>query len=698
MSFYLKPPCGTISLGKLNEFAWRRLDLLARIHATGGDRMKLLDIVNDLSIVSHSECLIGGTQKDNVSHYILRLILSREEETSKFLLETEKILFDFRSSCMTQDELYKLLRSLNKFKLSGVHKEHRVESVLSSLFLVKKLCNNSWKMVVKKYSECGDDEYFYVPFQTVLPLVAKRQVFLKDGMAMVPFLKLLDFLREIFSSLLTAGIKKAGCQSNTDVRIEILSRQIMKRFKNQVHGFSSSLNYKMTLLHNEVDNSVKSFPPCMIHLHSVLRERHRLSHHARIQYSLFLKEMGLPVHEAIVFWRSEYSKSAPPGVDWGHNWKAEGERYIYNIRHLYGLEGSRKNYRGHCCHSIQNQTVQPTSVGGCPFVHFDKTNLQNFLSTQQIDSKISAAIMEYKEKSMFNDACSLFLKGKNPEFYRDNHSDIPYDYCKKGSCSLNNTKSECTKCSLDESSTNEISSQSTVNQSNIECMLNKSGTNCTTNECSTQGTLNECSTKYTFNECSTKYTCNECSKKCTLNECSTLNDTRTKCIASSVCVNNMSYTKCVSYNTNSRLVLNDNSSNKCTLSTFTQNDRESLKDFNLHKLKDSTEDRPPVYSTTEELLAKCNGQYQRGESPKSHHNKILHFSSSDSLTGENHPDSTGNIDLNESHLIGCNHEIFPSQNTNNMYKDLPLIEKPVDYCISYKLMIQKLQTYSHKYS
>ncbi|XP_050419505.1 uncharacterized protein LOC126832682 [Patella vulgata] len=653
MSFYLKPPCGTISLSKLNEFACRRLDLLARIHETGGDRMKLLDIVNDLSIVSHSECLIGGTQKDNVSHYILRLILSREEETSKFLLETEKILFDFRSSCMTQDELYKLLRSLNKFKLSGVCKEHGVESILSSLFLVKKLCNNSWKMVVKKYFECGDDEYFYVPFQTVLPLVAKRQVSLKDGMALVPFLKLLDFLKEILSSLLTAGIKKARCQSNTDVRIKILSRQIMKRFKNQVHSFSSNLNYKMTLLHNEVDYSVKSFPPCMIHLHSVLRERHRLSHHARIQYSLFLKEMGLPVHEAIVFWRSEYSQSAPPGVDWGHNWKADGERYIYNIRHLYGLEGSHKNYRGHCCHSIQNQTVQPTSVGGCPFVHFDKTNLQNFLSTQQIDSKTSSTIMEYKDKRMFNEACSLFLKDKNAELLSDN-------YCKEGSCSLNDSKSVCTvnefstKCTLVESSTrcteNEISSQCTVKESNIECMLNTSVTNCTINEYSTQCTLNECSTKCT------------------------LNDTSTKCIASSVCRKNMSYTKSVSYNTNSRSVLNDNSFNICTSVSFTRNDRESLKDSNLHKLIDSSVDRPLVYSTIEELLPKCNGLYQKGEN------------------------GPGNIDLDESHLIGCNHEICPSQMTNNMYKDLPQIEKPIDYCISYKLMIEKLQTYSHQYS
>lgn len=46
----------------------------------------------------------------------------------------------------------------------------------------------------------------------------------------------------------------------------------------------------------------------MKRLHVVLRSEHHLKHQARQQYGLFLKGAGLPLEQALVFWRFEFTK------------------------------------------------------------------------------------------------------------------------------------------------------------------------------------------------------------------------------------------------------------------------------------------------------------------------------------------------------------------------------------------------------
>lgn len=54
--------------------------------------------------------------------------------------------------------------------------------------------------------------------------------------------------------------------------------------------------------------SKESFPPCMRHLHESLRRDHHLKHFARLQYGLFLKNIGLTLEQALAFWRAEFTK------------------------------------------------------------------------------------------------------------------------------------------------------------------------------------------------------------------------------------------------------------------------------------------------------------------------------------------------------------------------------------------------------
>ncbi|CAC5388432.1 PRI2 [Mytilus coruscus] len=360
MSFYLEPPSGTISLQNLERFGEKRLNFLIKIYEAKNDRVRLFDVVHDAGNVVDSECLIDGTKKDAISHFFLRLALCKDIDTTDFLVTAETSLFEFRFLCMNEDELRELFR--------------RTENMISWQ-------TKSWKKVVRLYLKGDDSHCFYVPFSNVLNLVAKRHVVLTNGIAAVPFPKLREVVTDIFREVLKEGLKIAQEKrllDQVDFRLRKLMAKLVNKLRERYRPFSEKSPLHTSLSHDTVPRDTKQFPPCMYNLQRVLQNRHRLKHHSRIQLTLFLKEIGMPIHEALMYWRKEYSTDVDNQDGCHHNWKDNEKRYVYNIRHLYGLEGSHINYRAHCCSSLQNFTPFTGEVGGCPLKHFDREHLNWF--------------------------------------------------------------------------------------------------------------------------------------------------------------------------------------------------------------------------------------------------------------------------------------------------------------------------------
>lgn len=94
----------------------------------------------------------------------------------------------------------------------------------------------------------------------------------------------------------------------------------------------------------------RSFPPCMKSLYQALKNHHHLKHYGRLQMGLFLKGIGLTMEESLLFWKNEFTKK--------HD--IDGEKfeknYAYNIRHSYGQEGKRNDYKPWNC----NKTIALT--------------------------------------------------------------------------------------------------------------------------------------------------------------------------------------------------------------------------------------------------------------------------------------------------------------------------------------------------
>ncbi|XP_029644035.1 DNA primase large subunit isoform X1 [Octopus sinensis] len=412
MSFYIKPPSGNISLEKLEKFAFKRLDFLIRVLGAGDDFMALTDLVKDLSLVADSDCFIEGTKKDQVSHFILRMAFSKDAELWRLFKKAETSLFNFRFQCMKPEEIFCSLKPVWKSAATISEKENikqlSFEGVLKVFMNIAESCGGLWASVIDKYYSGCKTDYFCIPFIYVLKLVSERRVRLERGDALVPFCRLHHVMTALFELMLESSRQQFQkiLLNLIDERIEKLFANLQKYFQLKCLQCESSRTAS-SLSHDIIDAEEKYFPPCMSYLHRELRTKHRLKHHARIRYTLFLKEAGLPVHEAIMFWRNEYSQSCADAKTAGscnHTWHKDEKRYVYNIRHLYGLEGSRVNYRAHTCSHIQ------VATDGCPFVSFHEQNLKKLLKETPAD--IQEDIKKLVQKKRYCDACRTFVAAK----------------------------------------------------------------------------------------------------------------------------------------------------------------------------------------------------------------------------------------------------------------------------------------------
>ncbi|KAJ2789184.1 DNA primase subunit pri2, partial [Coemansia guatemalensis] len=159
-----------------------------------------------------------------------------------------------------------------------------------------------------------------------------------------------------------------------------------------------------TMSADSVDDAAAAFPLCMQHLHSQLLADHHLRHGGRMQLGLFLKGIGLPLPEALVYWRRAFS-----GMSDDHFQKG----YAYNIRHNYGMEGRRADYTPYSCHRIiMSNPPGPGDHHGCPFRHFSPDRLHAALRRDRVPDVHLREIADLAAAGHYQVACTRHLESR----------------------------------------------------------------------------------------------------------------------------------------------------------------------------------------------------------------------------------------------------------------------------------------------
>lgn len=156
-----------------------------------------------------------------------------------------------------------------------------------------------------------------------------------------------------------------------------------------------------------IDTLSQHFPACMSHLHRSLRRDSHLKHYGRLQYTLFLKGLGLNLEECLVFWRSSFSKITDDAFN---------KEYRYNVRHTYGDVGGDSNRRGggyspfSCQKILTEHPPGPGEAHGCPYRHFGEDNLPPLLQAMGVsDHSVIQGVLQDKRNTKYHIGCNRFV-------------------------------------------------------------------------------------------------------------------------------------------------------------------------------------------------------------------------------------------------------------------------------------------------
>jgi DNA primase large subunit len=257
-----------------------------------------------------------------------------------------------------------------------------------------------------------EESFFRVDWERVPELVENRRVFLRAGKAYVPGREQLSMVVAEFTSRLDKALEltsRALPRLDEDDRLTPILTHLSQNFTTPDANYSSSATALpgADISARNVDLLSASFPLCMQNLHRSLRRDAHLKHYGRLQYTLFLKGIGLNLEECLVFWRSSFSKITDDVFN---------KEYKYNVRHAYGDVGGDSNRRGNgyspfsCQKILTEHPPGPGEAHGCPYRHFSVENLTALLQAVGVkDQEVLKGVKEDKEKMKFHLACNRFV-------------------------------------------------------------------------------------------------------------------------------------------------------------------------------------------------------------------------------------------------------------------------------------------------
>ncbi|KAI1422221.1 DNA primase, large subunit [Xylaria sp. FL1777] len=416
LNFYATPPTADITLEQFEQWAIDRLRVLAELEACSfrnktltemADHMKpLLDkylLVEPNPAPSskppseeRQKTLFEQRQKDHYSHFILRLAFASTEDLRRRFSRVETTLFRLRIDKAGSREKDAFIQSVN-LDCERVTEDER-NKYRDELAAVTGL---------KKGAE--EETWIKVDWERVPDLVESRRVFMKAGKAYVPSKEQSSMVVAEFTKRLDRALDltaRALPRLDEDDRLTPILDHLSKNFITPDASYinSSSSVPGADISARNIDALSAQFPLCMQNLHRTLRRDAHLKHFGRLQYTLFLKGIGLNLEECLIFWRSSFHKITDDTFN---------KEYRYNVRHAYGDVGGDSNRRGggyspfSCQKILTEHPPGPGEAHGCPYRHFSLENLTALLQGVGItDRSVLNGVKADKESQKFHMACN----------------------------------------------------------------------------------------------------------------------------------------------------------------------------------------------------------------------------------------------------------------------------------------------------
>ena len=421
VGLYGDRPTGDSSIGEFEQFSLDRKAVLTgieRAHSVGLKRDAMKEAIERLLRQYLPERdrdeaqLAEDRRKDYLSRHFLCLLYSKSAEKQRWLLQQEVRLFRHRFNALGAEGCAKLMCELRGADWQPIGKDEygELQERLMAVF-----GGRNMNLQENSYSS-ANAEYFHrvkapwthvyaVPFEEVPVLVRGRQVLLQGGRAYVLSRDLDAIASASFCAHLSQKLKECskGFEDKVDEEDERLG-PLMLGIPDAHVAYASHAAGSVKLLELEAALAA-SAPLCMRSSYGVLKAQHHLKHHARLQFGLFLKGIGVSMEDALAFWRTEFAKGGTTG-------EVFEKRYTYNFKHQYGQAGARKNYSAYGCAKVIGASPDTSGATGCPFRICKAADLEKTLAGLSLKGEVVTAAVGKAKEGHFQAACTMVYEAR----------------------------------------------------------------------------------------------------------------------------------------------------------------------------------------------------------------------------------------------------------------------------------------------
>ena len=395
-----------LDLTKLSELVIQRYILLKDIEKFSQKKENIATYIKNNLPQTINWDNNENINNDVASHFLLAIIMCKNESDMKWFIRQETKLFKARLDNQKKYSMYKILSKL------GIELSEYITKNNDSLDINKirfRIINNPKKN--------ENEKIYFCKFEDALNLVSTHEYYLNKGNIYIPESDLQNLFKLVFEQKMEKTLNKIRTKTESikkDRRIREIFLLFEKEKENIMREEAEKMEKEMPndeklRTMNDVDIvSERCFPLCMSLIERHINQYSHLMHFGRLQYTLFLKGAGLSVDEALKFFQKKYEKKTP--ID-----KFEKE-YAYNIRHSYGLEGKRVSYTPYTCEKIINMNgPMGRECHGCPYKTYSADNLRKILSTCNLNPLDIEEIISKKKNNEYQMACVKYFEGKFPK-------------------------------------------------------------------------------------------------------------------------------------------------------------------------------------------------------------------------------------------------------------------------------------------
>lgn len=450
LSFYDVPPTEEITLEQFESWAIDRLKILIEIEscmARGRSFRETETAVRPLlqkllplgTWPVNNNSQIDELKKDYYSHFILRLVFCRTEDLRRKFVRNETVLFKIRYNAMQPKEQHQFITNHHdKLPWNYIDSDEKL-ALFDQLFAATGATVKS-ALAAESDGQITTDQlrahfrnenFIKVPFEKITSLVATRLVLLKLGYGYVPSTLQLSLLALEFQELLQRDLLRTF-QSiprlEEDDRLLPLLNHLGQNFASMEYDPAFSADPSLVSDINAASVTTPAitnhYPLCAKHLQTNMIASSHLRHEGRQQLSLFLKGIGLSVDEALKFW--SHSFTSGPHAMTPERFNRE---FKYNIRHTYGLEGARTNYKPWDCARILLRPLPgKNEYHGCPYRDLSVDALTTQLGEMGVGAVDMKGVLNDVERKDYTVACTrVFEITHNVQAEHIGHPNLYFD-------------------------------------------------------------------------------------------------------------------------------------------------------------------------------------------------------------------------------------------------------------------------------